>query len=144
MTPVLVWCGVCRRIREVLLDAPWSNFDLMASLITFWIGVYLFLSPWMFSQIGGVYAAMAEWGTEWAWGGLFMALGGVGLLTVLWCIAPKFPMRLLARMGVAFCLVTFALNNLSYHPKPPLSTVTYVFLSLWSLWGILRTQSNGR
>lgn len=143
MTPVLVWCGTCRRIREVLLDAPWSNFDLMASLITFWIGVYLLMSPGMFGRIGGVYQAMAALGPEWAWGGLFVALGSIGLVTVLWCVAPRFLLRLLARMGVAFCLVTFALNNLSY-PTPPLSAVTYTVLSLWALWGILRTQSSGR
>lgn len=140
---MLIWCGTYRRIREILINAPWSNFDLMASLITFSIGVYLFFSPTMFESIGGVYRAMAELGSERAWGVLFIVLGSFGLLTVLWCVAPRFTWRLLARMGSAFCLVTFAFNNLSFQ-IPPLSTVTYVFLSLWALWGILRTQSSGR
>lgn len=46
-------------------------------------------------------------------------------------------------MGVALCLLTFALNNLSHYP-PPLSAVTYVLLSTWALWGVLRTKSHDR
>ncbi|KAB2921481.1 MAG: hypothetical protein F9K25_20390 [Candidatus Contendobacter sp.] len=135
--------GTVRRIRELLFNAPWSNFDLMASAITFWIGAYLLATPTMFVQIGGVYASMATVAPEWVWGGLFIGLGSVGVMTVLWCQCPRFVWRLLARMGVAFCLLTFALNNLSYAP-PPLSTVTYGFLSLWALWGVLRTKASGR
>jgi hypothetical protein len=46
-------------------------------------------------------------------------------------------------MSVAFCLLCFALNNLLYNP-PPLSTVTYLVLSIAALWGIARTKSSGR
>lgn len=136
--------GTIRRIQELILDAPWSNFDLMASGITAGIGGYLLAYPDMFTQVGGgVYAAMAAVAEEWVWGLMFLSLGGIGLMTVLWCVAPRFSWRLLARMAVAFCLLTFALNNLSYSP-PPLSTVTYSFLSLWALWGVMRTRSSGR
>lgn len=138
-----VYCGTCQRLRAVLIEAPWSNFDLMASAITSGIGGYLLLWPGMFTQVGGVYAAMANLGPEWVWGALFLLLGGIGLLNMLWCVCPQFLWRLLARMGVAFCLLTFAINNLSYSP-PPLSSVTYTLLSLWALWGVLRTKSSGR
>lgn len=139
----LTYCGTCRRIRELMLDAPWSNFDLMASGITFWIGAYLLAAPDILGKIGGVYASMAAIEPAWLWGGLFTTLGAVGLATVLWCVAPRFVWRLLARMGVAFCLLTFAFNNLSASP-PPLSSVTYVFLATWALWGVTRTQASGR
>lgn len=139
----LIYCGTCRRIRELMLDAPWSNFDLMASGITFWIGVYLLAAPEILGKIGGVYAAMAAIAPGQVWGGLFVVLGGIGLATVLWCVTPRFIWRLLARMGVAFCLLTFAFNNISASP-PPLSSVTYLFLAAWALWGVTRTQSSGR
>lgn len=126
-----------------MVDAPWSSFDLMSSSITFWIGVYLLLNQDMFAQVGGVYRAMAQVVDEWVWGSLFVGLGTLGLMTVLWCVAPPFGWRLLARMGVAFCLVSFALNNLSYSP-PPLSFITYSFLAIWAMWGVLRTRASGR
>ncbi len=136
-------CGTCRRVREVMTTAPWSSFDLLASLIVTWIGVYLWLMPDMFGHIGGVYAAFARLAPEWVWGTSFCVAGGIGLMTVLWCVRPRFGWRLLARMGVAFCLLLFAFNNLSHFP-PPLSAVTYVWLSLWALWGVVRTRSYDR
>ena len=139
----LAYCGTCRRIREIMLDAPWSNFDLMTSVIVSGIGLYLLAMPGMFQAIGGVYSGMARLGPEWAWACGFLLLGGLSLMTVLWCVRPRFAWRLLARMGVALCLVTFALNNLSHFP-PPLSSVTYVLLSAWALWGVVRTTSYDR
>lgn len=132
-----------RRIQEIMMGAPWSSFDMLASLITFWIGVYLCAAPPIFAQIGGVYASMASVASERVWGGLFLLLGSIGLATVLWCQRPRFAWRLLARMGVAFCLLTFAINNLTYSP-PPLSAVTYGWLGAWALWGVLRTRASGR
>lgn len=139
----LLYCGTCRRVREIMIDAPWSNFDLLASLITTGIGLYLLLSPEVLGAVGGVYTAMALLGPGCQWGLLFIGLGALGLVTVLWCISPSFGIRLLARMGTAFCLLTFAFNNLLYTP-PPLSSITYVLLSVWSIWGILRTKASGR
>ena len=74
---------------------------------------------------------------------VLLALGWLGLMNALWCPRPRFGWRLLARMGVALCLLTFAINNLSYYP-PPLSAVTYVLLSVWALWGVARTKSSDR
>ena len=137
------YCGTCRRIRDVMSSAPWSSFDLLASLIVLWIGGYLWLMPDMFGHIGGVYATFSRLAPEWVWGTGFCMAGGFGLMTVLWCVRPRFGWRLLARMGVAFCLLLFAFNNLSHFP-PPLSAITYVWLSVWALWGVVRTRSNGR
>lgn len=132
-----------RRIHEIMIDAPWSNFDLLSSLLSFLIGVYLLLGPGLFDQVGGVYATMGVVAPEWIWGALFLVLGGIGLGMVLWCHCPPFLWRLGARMGTAFCLLTFMFNNFSYSP-PPLSTITYTLLSIWAVWGILRTRSSGR
>lgn len=132
-----------RRIQEIMMSAPWSSFDLLASLIVLWIGVYLWLMPDMFSHIGGVYATFSRLAPEWVLGTGFFAAGWIGLMTVLWCVQPRFGWRLLARMGVAFCLLLFAFNNLRHFP-PPLSAITYVWLSLWALWGVVRTRSSDR
>lgn len=135
--------GTVRRLRAVLIEAPWSSFDLLASLIVLWIGVYLLERPDMFGHIGGVYATFARIAPEWAWGSAFLMAGGIGIATALWCERPRFLWRLLARMLIAFCLLLFAFNNLSHSP-PPLSTVTYVWLGTWALLGIVRTRHSGR
>lgn len=135
--------GTIRRFKDIVLSAPWSVYDLLSSVIVAGIGAYLLLYPTMFVQVGGVYRQFAAVANEWVWGGLFLALGGVGMGATLWCVCPSFTARLLARMGVAFCLLCFALNNLLYDP-PPLSTVTYLALSVWALWGVARTKSSGR
>ncbi len=132
-----------RRLRDILLEAPWSSYDLLSSSIVSGIGLYLLIYSEMFQQIGGVYLQFAAVANERVWGGLFLACGVVGVGTTLWCVQPSFGARLLARMGVAFCMLCFALNNLLYNP-PPLSTVTYVLLSVFALWGILRTKASGR
>lgn len=135
--------GTVRRLRAILLDAPWSSYDLLSSLIVAGLGVYLLIVPGLFQSVGGVYAPFASVAGERVWGGLFLACGIVGVMNVLWFGRPPFGVRLLSRMGVAFCLLCFALNNLLYQP-PPLSTVTYALLSVWALWGIARTKSSGR
>lgn len=135
--------GTVRRLRQIALEAPWSVYDLLSSLIVFGIGVYLLCSPTMFYAVGGVYQSFAGVASERVWGVLFTACGFVGCANTLWCVRPGFGLRLISRMAVAFCLLSFALNNLLYDP-PPLSTVTYFFLSAWAIWGILRTRSSGR
>jgi len=135
--------GTLRRLRAILIEAPWSSYDLLSSLIVAGLGLYLLLVPSLFAGVGGVYAPFASVAGERVWGGLFLACGIVGVMNVLWCERPPFGFRLLSRMGVAFCLLCFALNNLLYQP-PPLSTVTYALLSVWALWGIARTKSSGR
>lgn len=135
--------GTARRLRAILLDAPWSAYDLLSSAIVAGIGLYLLLVPTLFQGVGGVYAQFASVASERVWGGLYLACGVVGIGNTLWCEKPAFGLRLLARMGVAFCLLCFALNNLFYQP-PPLSTVTYALLAVWALWGIARTKASGR
>ena len=135
--------GTFRRLRDILADAPWSNYDMLASLVVLGVGLYLAAHPKMFDSIGGVYHQMAMVAAEKQWGMLFIGCGGFGLAVVLWCRAPAFLWRLSARMAVAFCLLVLAGNNAMNIP-PPLSTVTYVLLSILSVWGILRTRGSGR
>lgn len=135
--------GAWWRVWDILSEAPWSNYDLLASLIVLGVGIYLQLYPEMFGHIGGVYRQMAEVASARQWGGLFLGCGSFGLAVVLWCRAPAFIWRLTARMAVAFCLLVLASNN-ALNTPPPLSTITYVLLSLWSVWGILRTRGSGR
>jgi len=135
--------GTGGRLRRILLEAPWSSYDLLSALIVSGIGLYLWLNAEIFQHIGGVYQQMADVATERQWGILFMGCGGFALIITLWCVAPPFLWRLSARMATAFCLLVLAGNNLLNFP-PPLSTVTYLLLALWSVWGILRTQASGR
>jgi len=76
----------------------------------------------------------------WAW--IFIGCGGYGLLIVLWPRRPRFILRLLARMAVAFCLLSFALNNLSSYP-PPMSGMLYAVLAVFSIWSIVRIRCDG-
>lgn len=135
--------GTIRRLRQIALDAPWSVYDLLSSLIVLGVGVYLLVAQTMFSGVGGVYYTLASVASEGVWGATFFCCGLIGLANTLWCVRPPFSIRLLARMAVAFCLLSFAFNNLLNEP-PPLSTVPYSLLSLWSVWGILRTHTSGR
>lgn len=135
--------GFWRRIYEIMIDAPWSNFDLLASLIAFSIGAYLLLNQSLFAHVGGMYASMERVASERTWGLGFLTAGSLGFGTVIWCVRPSFPWRLSARMGTAFCLLTLSFNNLNHDP-PPLSSITYSLLSAWSVWGILRTKASGR
>lgn len=139
----LLCCGVCRRIREVLLEAPWSILDLLFSALISGIGLYLLLRPGLFNHIGGVYSLLARLGSEWLWGWIFLGCGSFSFVICLWCVRPAFGWRLLARMAIAFCLLSFALNNLSFSP-PPLSVVTYGVFSIAAILGILRTKTSGR
>ena len=136
-------CAVCRRFQRIMADAPWSSYDLLASLIVFGVGVFLWVTPQMFSHIGGVYQPMANVAEERAWGLLFIGCGLWGLGVTLWGRAPGFLCRLSGRMATAFCLLILAGNNVMNLP-PPLSSVTYLMLSLWAVWGILRTRNHGR
>lgn len=135
--------GTIRRLRDIFLEAPWSNYDLLVSLVVIGIGIYLIANNEMFENIGGVYYQMASVATERQWGALFVGCGSFGLLAVIWCNAPGFVLRLSARMATAFCILVLAGNNALNMP-PPLSTVTYMLLSVWSVWGILRTHGSGR
>lgn len=138
-----MYCRFCWRLREILYEAPWSSFDLITASITFWLGLDLLLSPGLFQRFAGVYQVLSRLGNERLWGCWFIVFGAFGLLNVLWLTRPPFPVRLLARMGIAFCLLSLALNNLGNVP-PPASSVTYSVLSCAALWCVWRTKTSGR
>lgn len=131
------------RLYEILYEAPWSSLDLILSSATMWIGAYLLLSPNLFGHYGAMYGGLSVIGGEWAWGLGFLSAGLFGLWTVLWLGRPSFTIRLLARMVVAFFVLSLMLNNMAHRP-PPLSAITYGVLSLASIWGIWRTKASGR
>lgn len=138
-----VYRGVYRRMHEIMADAPYSSFDLLGSLIAFGIGLYLTWMPDLFDRYGGLYGTLARWADEPWWGALFSLCGASGLAAVCWPARPPFGLRLLARMGVAFCLVAMAINHLDNSP-PAAGAITHGVLSLASVWGILRTRHHGR
>ena len=138
------WCRLaCARVRSVIFDAPWSNFDLVVMAILLGIGGYLLASPTMFDHYGGMYHALTRFGDERVWGGLFLLSGVLAFLTIASPSRPPFFMRLVVRMMAAFCLTSYALNNLSSYP-PPVSSVTYSVLSLSAIWAVLRTRHDRR
>lgn len=140
---LFAYCRLCERLREILHEAPWSSYDLIVSSIVFWLGVYLLMSPGLFCEFSGVYKVLSRLGDEFVWGWSFLACGVSGLLNVLWMTRPPFPVRLLARMVVAFCVLSLAINNLGNRP-PPASAITYSVLALAALWSVLRTKASGR
>lgn len=138
-----IYCRSCARLRDVLYDAPWSSFDLIAGCITFWLGVYLIASPALFENYGAVYQVLSRFGNECWWGTILFSAGLFDLVVTLWYKKRSFQLRLLARMGIGFCMTSLALNNLANTP-PPASTITYGVLALASIWSVLRTRSDGR
>lgn len=137
-----VYCRFCARLRDILYDAPWSSFDLIAGCVVFWLGLYLMTSPSLFDNYA-VYQVLSRFGDEYAWGIILFSAGAFDILVTLWYRRLTFPLRLLARMGIAFCMTSLALNNLANTP-PPASTITYGVLALASVWSVLRTRSDGR
>lgn len=135
----LLYCASCIRIRRILNEAPWANYDLIVSSILCGVGVYLLANPDMFSNYNHVYATLARFGSPAAWGAVFVASGIASFVISAWPNRPPFTLRLLARMVAAFCLLSFALNNLGNVP-PPVSTVTYSVLAAAAVWAVLRTR----
>lgn len=127
------------RVRNILLDAPWANYDLVVSAILVGISFYLFLSPDMFSRYEGVYSTLDRFGPPSTWGAMLLVSGCLSFIVAAWPTRPPFLMRILARMGVAFCFLSFALNNWGNTP-PPVSTVTYSVLAAAAVWAVLRTR----
>lgn len=132
-------CTTCQRLRRIMREAPWSSYDLLAGLIALSAGIFLIASPDLFDHIGGVYQPMANVASERYWGIVFVACGLFGIAVTIAGRMPPFLAILAGRMATAFCLLSLAGNNLLNVP-PPLSAVTYVALSIWSVWGILRTR----
>lgn len=139
----LAYCRFCERLREILLTAPWSSLDLIMASSIFLIGAYLLSCPRLFDHYGSMYGGLSKFGGELLWGAAFLVAGAFGLLSVLWMVRPPFLVRLLARMAIAFCLLSQALNTLAHAP-PPLSAIMYGVLSMAALWSLWRTKPSGR
>ena len=136
------YCRFCERIRNILYDAPWSSFDLIAGSTVFWLGCYLLASPGLFDSYD-VYKVLARLGNETVWGTMFVFFGSFDLIVLLLYKKLTFAVRLLSRMGIAFCFTSLSFNNLGSVP-PPESAITYSILALAANWSVLRTRSDGR
>lgn len=139
----MIYCDTCRRLREILRDAPWSSFDLLSSLIVLGVGGYFIIHQELFQRFDGLYRMFSEWGSEGVWGALFVSCGTFGLAMVGWPSRPSFGLRLLARMAVSFCLITVTINHFGTDP-PTAGVITNGVLSIAATWGILRTRRYGR
>lgn len=135
-------CKMLENMIGILKGAPWLNHDLLANLILGGIGFELIVQRDLFSEFGGMYASMGYWANEWQWGIFFLLLGLLGLIATL-SSRSLFWLRLLGRMGTAFGFLTLMGNHLSHRPLPA-ATVGYLFIALWSLWGLVRTTPDGR
>ena len=136
------YCRFCEPIRNILYDAPWSSFDLIAGSTVFWLGCYLLASPGLFDSYD-VYKVLARLGNETVWGTMFVFFGSFDLIVLIWYKKLTFAVRLLSRMGIAFCFTSLSFNNLGSVP-PPESAITYSILALAANWSVLRTRSDGR
>lgn len=133
--------GTGRRLQSILSDAPWSNHDLLSGLILLGIGGLLFYDPTIYTKLRTLnFIAQSGYTSEWS--GLFLFSVGYGLAVTLWCLAPPFPLRIAARMFYAFCFLTLAFSSWQFAATP--SAITFSLIALWSVWGVLRTQTSGR
>lgn len=148
MTGLLVYLyeriryGTCRRIREIMSEAPWSNHDLFVSLTLIAIGTGLYIYPEVFTELRAL-AYLNKLASLSVWVTFFLFSGFVNLAVVLWCETPPFTIRLLVRMLGAFCFLIMAFSGLMFSVLIP-STIVYSMIAIWSIWGILRTQASGR
>lgn len=130
------------RLRRIMLDAPWDNHDLLTSCVILWIGTRLVLNPDLFDQLS-LYRPLSAMTDELGTGFVFIGCGALGLIVALCNQWLSLVVRLLGRMGGAFCMIVLALNSI-LNPTPPLAISVYAMLAIWSFWGILRTQSSGK
>jgi hypothetical protein len=133
--------GTVHRLRRILLEAPWSNHDLLSGLILGFIGLLLLVNPELYTSLRTL-NFIAHQGHLAEWSLFFLLSGLYGLGMTLWCIAPPFLVRLMARMLYAFCFLTLAFSSLQFSITP--SAITFSILAVWSIWGILRTHESGR
>jgi len=141
-TPVAyggVWCA---RFQEIMLDAPWSSFDLAMSVILILRGTYLIAGFTLLESAYTLYKPLAGILGLWAYGWICLIAGMVQAISVLWPTRPLFECRLFARMGTCFCMVVFSLNQIANVP-PPIGAITHLVLSLLSIWSVLRTSRTG-
>lgn len=134
--------GLCYRVRHVLWRMPYAIFDLALALSVGTMGGYLLYQTDLFGRYAGVYLPMTRYADQDHWAWLFVVSGALGVAVVLWPRRPPFLLRVLARMLTAFCVLSFALNNLSNAP-PPVSAFFYGVIALFAVWAVLRTRCDG-
>lgn len=133
--------GTVQRLRRILLEAPWSNHDLLSGLILLLIGVLLIASPELYTSLRTLNFIERQGHTD-EWSYLMLLSGLYGLLMTLWCVAPPFWVRITARMAYAFCFLTLAFSSLRFSTTP--SAIAFSIIAIWSIFGILRTHESGR
>lgn len=135
------WGG---RVREILLDAPWSSFDLaMSAILILRAGYLLLFGAAIQAKHPMLYAQLANTITLEGYGVLCLIAGSYGMAIVLWPTRPSYGLRLFARMGVAFVFVQYSINQwaLTY---PTIGAITHLVLAALAVWSLLRTQRGGR
>lgn len=133
--------GTGRRLRRILLEAPWSNHDLLSGLILSLIGLLLLAKPELYVVLRTLNFIEQQGHTD-EWSFMILFSGLYGLIVTLWCVVPPFWIRITARMGYAFCFLTLAFSSLRFSTTP--SAVAFSLIALWSIVGILRTHESGR
>lgn len=136
-----LWRGIFRRLREILLDAPWSSFDLIAALVIGLLGFY-FLLPFDAYALYPTYATLGTLAGEQTIGSLFLLTGVQALAVVIYCEKPPLGARLCARVAMAICFLIMLGNTVARAPPPP-SLVLWGVLFAASLLGVLRTRQHG-
>lgn len=125
-----------------MFSAPWSSFDLTMGIILILRGMYLIIGFTVLEATYSVYKPLVGILGLWHYGWICFVVGSIQTMVVLWPSRPAFELRLLARMGVCFCFLTFSLNQISNIP-PPIGAITHFVLSLLSIWSVLRTGRKG-
>lgn len=133
----------CRRLHAILYEAPWSNFDLLTSIMIGLTGAYLLLPSKVLESHKELYGTLLNVASEDEWGWFFLVNGIIGFSIVAWCERPPFILRLMARMTIAFCLLSL-FGNAANNAIPPPGSITWAVLSLGAVWGICRTSRHGR
>lgn len=133
--------GTCRRLHSIMAEAPWSNHDLLSGFILLFIGLLLLYDPEIYTKLRTLNFIAQKGYTE-EWSGLFLFSGIYGVTVTLWCLSPPFLIRITARMFYAFCFLTLAFSSFQFSTTP--SAITFSMIAIWSVWGILRTQTSGR
>lgn len=133
--------GTGGRLRRILLEAPWSNHDLLSGLILLLIGVLLIANPELYTSLRTLNFIERQGHTD-EWSYLLLLSGLYGLLMTLWCVAPPFWVRITARMAYAFCFLTLAFSSLRFSTTP--SAIAFSLIAIWAIFGILRTRESGR
>lgn len=137
---MFMYCAFCLRLRNVLTEAPWSSFDLVAGSLVWWVGAYAAFCPDALAVDGG--RIVSALGSPDLAAAVFLLFGLLGWAVACWPSRPPFALRLAARAGIAYCLILLMAEDLARDP-PPLSVATHATLVVAASWGVLRTRVMG-